>query len=130
MDLKLNFIGITVNDFDSSFRFYTETLGMKTRDWHSGWALFDTTGMVFELFGDGAHNGGNSQTVQPILYVADTRTVSRELNKMGIVIMGIFDGRDDAPFAGFVAPEGLCWLLQDSPDQSESNDLSKLHIGG
>ena len=59
MDFKLNFLGVTVCDFDNSFRFYTETLGMLALDTKPDWALFDTTGMTFELFGGGEHRGGD-----------------------------------------------------------------------
>src|SRR5215203_3256449 len=127
MDLKLSFIGITANDFDASFRFYTETLGMNTRDWRPGWALFDTTGMVFELFGDGSHSGAKDQMVEPVLHVADAEIVAHKLHQNGVMVTARLDGRKSGPYLDFAAADHLIWLLQSEPGSPVS--LSRPHIG-
>ena len=53
VDLKLNFLGITVADFEPSYRFYTEVLGIEARHSKPDWTYLETTGMTFELFSGG-----------------------------------------------------------------------------
>ncbi|MCZ6530120.1 MAG: hypothetical protein O6949_07285 [Chloroflexi bacterium] len=51
MDFKLNFLGVTVADFEPSYRLYTEVLGIEARHSKPDWTYLETTGMTFELFG-------------------------------------------------------------------------------
>ena len=53
MDFVLNFVGVVVADFARSFRFYTEVLGVEAQDAKETWAFMETTGLVWELFGEG-----------------------------------------------------------------------------
>ena len=53
MDFKLNFLGVNVVHFDEAFHFFTQILGIRSRYVESNWAYLETTGMTFELFGDG-----------------------------------------------------------------------------
>src|SRR5687767_7067261 len=110
MDFKLNFLGVTVCDFDNSFRFYTETLGMLALDTKPDWALFDTTGMTFELFGGGEHRGGESQTITPLLHVAEEGLLER-LSKKGVQFNDEIWATQGSLGAQFFAPERLAWQL-------------------
>ena len=128
MDLKLNFIGVTVCDFDTSFRFYTETLGMTARDSRPSWALFDTTGTIFELFGGGKHKGGDSQTVLPCLHVAGLEKVVERLKGHGVHLDGESEGGQVPGGVRFVAPEGLRWCLSDDPAYYSGESMGKPNI--
>jgi len=51
MDFKLNVLGVTVADFEPSYRFYAEVLRIEARHSKPDWAYLETIGMTFELFG-------------------------------------------------------------------------------
>ncbi len=130
MDFKLNFLGVYVNDFGSSFRFYTETLGMVALDSRVNWALFDTTGMTLELFGNGSHRGGECQVIFPGLRVSDVSGLIDILKAKGVALGHTIRMADGTTSGGIIAPEGLLWLLEDGPRLRVGPSLSKPHISG
>jgi len=110
VDFKLNFLGVTVSDFDDSFRFYTEALGIIALDTKHDWALFETTGMTLELFGGGRHKGGVSQTIIPRLHVAEEGLIER-LSQKGVQFEDEIRAAQGTMGAQFLAPEGLAWQV-------------------
>jgi catechol 2,3-dioxygenase-like lactoylglutathione lyase family enzyme len=124
-DFKLNFIGVTVNDFATSFRFYTGILGMVARETKPNWALFDTTGMTLELFGGGNHSGGAEQTVIPYLHVANAESTIEELQGIGVQLDGEIGRGDGSLGAKIIAPEGLRWWIDYRPSYPFGESLKR-----
>ena len=111
MDFRLNFLGVTVCNFETSFKFYTEMLGMAARDTKPNWALFQTTGMTFELFGGGIHKGGESQTIIPSLHMVGAENFMETLSQKGVQFKGEIAFTQGVSSVEFIAPEGLRWRL-------------------
>src|SRR2546428_650718 len=93
MDFKLNFLGITVADFDSSFDFYSKVLGIEAKHSKPNWAAFQTSGMKFELFSGGApaspdRSWGNGQAVRPSFQIANLQETVSELQGKGVRFVG------------------------------------------
>lgn len=123
MDLKLNFVGLLVEDFNRAFRFYTEVLGMVARHSRPGWAYFETTGAIFEMFQGDALPSSRWQSVVPTLAVSHLQEVAKGLRGRGVSLL---DRDDTAEGLTFADPDGRAWYLTD--DGPGSAGLEKPRI--
>lgn len=135
MDIKLNWLGIHVVDFDVSLRFYTETLGINATDTKPNWAYFETTGMTFELFSGGmpsASDGslwGKGQAIRPSIQVADLRAAIAEMRQRGVLFSGEIKRTAFSEWIEFIAPENMRWTFAQAPAYPFSSSLHRPHIG-
>src|SRR5258708_5220481 len=135
MQLKLNWIGIHVADFESSLRFYTETLGMHASDIKPDWAYIDSTGITFELFGvsrtptTNQTSWGNGQPIRPSIQVADLHKTVAELRQRGVQFIGDIQQTSIGEMIEFIAPENMRWTLVYAPDFPFGTTLNKPHVG-
>ncbi len=135
MQLKLNWIGMHVVDFESSLRFYTETLGMHASDIKSDWAYIESTGMTFELFGVSGTPTmnqslwGHGQPIRPSLQVADLHKTVAELRQRGVQFIGDIQQTSIGEFIEFIAPENMRWILAHVTAYTFSATFNKPHIG-
>jgi predicted enzyme related to lactoylglutathione lyase len=128
MDFKLNFIGVSVTDFATSFDFYTRVLGLKARHSTPGWAYLESTGMVFELFSE-ARGTARWQAVRPAIQVTRLEPALAELRTRGV---SLADGLERTPLgdeAGFMAPEDIQWRVAHAPGLPAAEHLQLPHIG-
>lgn len=134
VDLKLNFLGITVADFEASYRFYTEVLGIEARHSKPDWAYLETTGMTFELFSGGVpptpdRSWGRGQAIRPSFQIADLRRTISDLRRKGVVFVGDIESTTWGERIEFIAPEGIRWTLAYAPDYPFGSSLRKPHLG-
>jgi predicted enzyme related to lactoylglutathione lyase len=138
MDFKLNFIGVSVQDFASSFDFYTRVLGLRARHATPGWAYLETTGMIFELFSEGGHEGAPArgaggiprwQAVRPAIQVAQLERTLAELRDHGVSLTEGPERTLLGEEAGLVAPEGIQWRVAHAPGLPAAGHLHLPHIG-
>ena len=135
MFLELNWIGIHVADFERSLQFYTEILGIRASDVKPDWAYMETTGMVFELFGDREQPAsdqftwGHGQPVRPSIQVADLHETIATLHQRGVQFTTDIEQTSYGEKIEFAAPENRRWTLVHTPNYPASADLNKPHIG-
>lgn len=134
MNLKLNWIGIHVVDFEASLRFYTEVLGMNASDTKPDWAYIETTGMVFELFGGGialpdSSRWGQGQAIRPSIQVENLRETVAELRQRGVQFAREIEQTTVGETIEFIAPEHMRWTLVHAPSYPFSTKLNQPHIG-
>jgi catechol 2,3-dioxygenase-like lactoylglutathione lyase family enzyme len=125
MDFVLNFVGVVVADFARSFRFYTEVLGVQARDAKEDWAFMETTGLVWELFGEGVQPPvnrawGRGQANRPAIHVADLPGAIAELRARDVAFSGELERSCWGDRIELVAPEGIRWTLVQARDLSAS----------
>jgi predicted enzyme related to lactoylglutathione lyase len=106
-------------DFERSFRFYAETLGLHVyREWSSG----STKGVVFFLGGgflelSGSSPSGASESVGLWLQVRDVDSVGHELEEAGVDIM---EPPTDKPWGlremQVLDPDGLKIVIVEVPE--------------
>jgi predicted enzyme related to lactoylglutathione lyase len=121
MDFVLNFVGVVVADFARSFRFYTEVLGVEAQDAKEAWAFMETTGLVWELFGEGVppppdRAWGRGQANRPAIHVADLPRAIAELRARDVAFAGELERRRWGDRIELVAPEGIRWTLVQARD--------------
>ena len=135
MNLKFNWLGLHISDFEASLRFYTEALGMNASDVKKDWAYFSTTGITFELFGGGKppvpdrSSWGQGQAVRPSIQVTDLHAVVAEMRKRGVQFTSGIERTEFSEWIELFAPENLRWTLAQAPAYPASPDLHKPHIG-
>jgi predicted enzyme related to lactoylglutathione lyase len=89
MEVLSSRVLVRPNDFERSFRFYTESLGLHvSREWSSG----STRGVVFFLGGgflelSGSSRTGTSESIGLWLQVPDVDAVGDELEETGVDIV-------------------------------------------
>jgi predicted enzyme related to lactoylglutathione lyase len=106
-------------DFERSFRFYAEVLGLHVyREWGSG----STKGVVFFLGGgflelSGSSRTGASERVGSWLQVRDVDAVGRELEEAGVEV---FESPTDKPWGlremRIRDPDGLSIVIVEVPE--------------
>jgi len=144
MDFKLNFLGVTVADFEPSYRFYTEVLGIEARHSKPDWAYLETTGMTFELFGLESselsafqrgvpptrdQSWGRRQTIRPSFQIADLESTVSDLRRKGVEFVGDIERTTWGERIEFIAPEGFRWTLAHSPTYPFGSSMRKPHLG-
>ena len=134
MDFKLNFLGLTVVDFELSFHFYTEVLGIAAREAQPDWATLATTGITFALCNGGASPPparlwGQGQTIRPGLQIADLTKAVSDLRGKGIDFDGAIEWQKGREQIEFIAPEGIRWTLAHAPAYPFGRSLRKPHLG-
>jgi len=145
MDIELNFMGVCVVDWHTSYRFYTEILGMHAEldpdlgIWASlggGWDAYraGSKSMIVELFDGGRPAGdgrawGHKQGIRPGIQVDDLEAVVVEARACGVPFTGEVEETDWGQRIEFTAPEGIRWTLSHVPGRPSSSDLFKPHIG-
>jgi predicted enzyme related to lactoylglutathione lyase len=121
MDFILNFVGVAVADFARSFRFYTEVLGVEARGAKEDWAFMETTGLIWELFGEGVpppldRAWGRGQANRPAIHVADVPRAIAELRARDVAFTGELERSRWGNRIELVAPEGIRWTLVEARD--------------
>ena len=135
MFLILNWIGIHVADFETSLRFYKEALGIRASDIKPDWAYMETTGMVFELFGDSEQPAsdqstwGHGQPVRPSIQVADLHETVAALRQSGVQFTTNIQQTAFGEMIEFAAPENRRWTLVHTPSYPLDMHSNKVHIG-
>lgn len=134
MNFKLNFLGLIVADFELSYHFYTQVLGIQARLAKPDWAYFETTGMRFELFNGGmpsppARLWGRGQTIRPALQIVNLERSVCDLRRKGTEFVGTIERWAWGKRIGFIAPEGICWTLAHAPAYPFGESLCKPHFG-
>lgn len=134
MGFKLNFLGITVADFEPSFRFYTELLGIEAKHSKPDWAAFQTKGMKFELFSGGSpllsdRSWGRGQAIRPSFQVADLKSTISDLRRKGVAFVGDIQKTTWGESIEFTAPEGIRWTLVHAPSYPFGTGLRNPHLG-
>jgi catechol 2,3-dioxygenase-like lactoylglutathione lyase family enzyme len=129
MNIKFNWLGIHVSDFEASLHFYTEALGMNATDIKSNWAYFETTGITFELFGDGMPPAsdrlawGQGQALRPSIQVSDLRGTIAELRQRDVEFTGEIEQTTFGEWIEFMGPENMRWTLAQTPVYPFSQSL-------
>ena len=145
MDIELNFMGVCVEDWHTSYRFYTEILGMHAEldpdlgIWASlggGWDAYraGSRSMIVELFDGGRPAGGrrawgHKQGIRPAIQVDDLEAVVAAARARGVPFTGEIEETDWGQRTEFTAPEGIRWTLSHVPERPSSPGLFKPHIG-
>ncbi len=134
MNLRLNWLGINVVDFDASLRFYTEVLGMTAKDVKPDWAFFETTGMTLELFSGGMPPApdrawGRGQAIRPSIHVANLQATINDLQRKGVVFTSDIESSPFGEQIEFMAPERIRWTLAHAPAYPFGSTLQKPHVG-
>lgn len=134
MNFKLNFLGVTVADFEQSYRFYAEVLRVEIKHSKPGWAAFQTTGMKFELFSGGApaptdRSWGHGQAIRPSFHVADLKSAISKLRRNGVTFVGDIEKTVLAERIEFIAPEEIRWTLARAQNYPFAKSLRNPHIG-
>ncbi len=135
MDFKLNFLGVTVANFEESYRFYAETLGIEVKHFKPGWAAFQTTGMKFELFSGGPpappdRSWGHGQAIRPSFQIANLKKIVDYLKNKGVAFIGDINKASWGEYIEFIAPDKIHWILAHSPHSASSVSLQRPYIGG
>jgi catechol 2,3-dioxygenase-like lactoylglutathione lyase family enzyme len=134
MDLRLNWLGLSVADFDASLRFYTEVLGMSAKDATSDWAFLETTGMTLELSSGGMPPAperawGRGQAIRPSIHVADLQATIEGLRRKGVAFSSDIERSPWGEQIEFMAPERIRWTLAHAPAYPFGSTLEKPHVG-
>ncbi|MGI8916046.1 MAG: VOC family protein [Chloroflexota bacterium] len=145
MDTELNFLGICAVDWQASFRFYTEILGMHSElaphlgVWASlggGWNAYraGSRSVIVELFDGGrpassARAWGHEQGIRPGIQVDDLDAVVAEARMRGVSFTGAVEATDWGHRIEFTAPEGIRWTLSDASGHPSGSDLARPYIG-
>ncbi|HET7271905.1 MAG TPA: VOC family protein [Rubrobacter sp.] len=146
MDIELNFMGVCVEDWRTSYRFYTEILGMHAEldpdlgTWASlggGWDAYraGSRSMIVELFDGGRSSAGggrawgHKQGIRPGIQVDDLEAVVVAARARGVPFTGEIEETDWGRRIEFTAPEGIRWTLSHVPERPSGPDLFKPHIG-
>lgn len=134
MDLRLNWLGLSVVGFDASLRFYTEVLGRPAKDAKSDWAFFETTGMTLELFSGGMPPApdrawGRGQAIRPSIHVTDLQATIDGLRRKGVVFTRDIHHTPWGEQLEFIAPERIRWTLAHAPAYSFGSTLQRPHVG-
>lgn len=142
IDFKLNFLGLTVADFDRSHHFYTQTLGIEEYKSHPGLAkligwmdvFVGGCGMAFELFGGGVPEPadrawGRGQGIRPSFQVEDLEQTVAELRRRGVTLTGEIQETSWGQQIEFIAPEGIRWTLAHAPAYPFASSLRKPRLG-
>ncbi|HVG19963.1 MAG TPA: VOC family protein [Blastocatellia bacterium] len=147
VDLKLNFLGINVTDFQESYRFYNEVLGIRDTGIQPEWEGFaqlgmtweeyfsaEAKGMIFELFNrkvQPLHDStwGNGQGFRPSIQVQDLDATIAEMRGRGVTFTGEVERTSIGRRIEFMAPEGIRWSLAHAPSYPAGATLRRPHIG-
>jgi catechol 2,3-dioxygenase-like lactoylglutathione lyase family enzyme len=140
VDMIFNFIGVSVVDWPSAFKFFSETLGLNYQldPKHGDWAIWgggwddyyhrSSRSAVFELFDDGRgvtdRRWGMNQGIRPGFQVFNLESAMAKLDLPFTV--------HECPWgktAEFATVEGIRFALAEIPFAPCSDDLSTPYIG-
>lgn len=145
-DLKLNFLGLSVADYEESFRFYSEVIGMEAHtvpQWKH-WAGYGETwdmptksqgrAMICEMFGGAPPppkdmRWGHGQNVRPGIQVNNLTKIVEDLRKRGVRFTSDIERTPMGERIELAAPEGVRWTLAQAPGYPTSDDMRKPRIG-
>lgn len=129
-DLNLNFLGVSVVDWQAAYHFYTQIIGIQTArlnpdfgDWAllgGGWDAYyaGNKSMIFELF-DGAKPPQGDMPVQgfrPAIHVDDLDATVAMLRDSGVHFTTPIETRPYGQRITFMATEGVLWSLAHIPN--------------
>lgn len=145
MDTELNFLGIRVADWQASYRFYADILGMhselapKLGVWASlggGWDDYraGSGSIIVELFDGGRPPGGErawgrEQAIRPSIHVDDLQAAVEEARARGVPFTGGVEDTTWGKRMEFTAPDGIRWTLAEAPGYPSNSDVSRPYIG-
>lgn len=140
INLIFNFIGVCVVDWHLAFRFFSETLGMKSKlepkfgDWAvlgAAWDAYYKEGSrsaIFELFDRGRavkeRYWGWNQGIRPGFHVSNLQST---VEKVDLPLF--IEDRPWGRMAEFSATEGIRFAFAEIPNAPSSDDLSVPYIG-
>ena len=143
----MNFLGVSVSDFPSAFRYYTEVLGVRLapsdhqqenwamlgRTWDEHMAL-ETPGMMWELFGNGStppanRAWGRGQGIRPGIQVEDLETTVAELRKRNVEFERDIQRQEWGEFVEIIGVEGTRWSIGNAHGFPFGEGLHVPHIG-
>jgi len=139
-NLTFNLIGVSVVDWRSAFKFFSESLGLKFKlePKHGDWAIFGgawhayyhqgNRSAIFELFDQGRavseRHWGLNQGIRPGFHVSNLQDMMRRLD-----IPFIVEERPWGKTAEFSTSERICFAFAEIPDAPSSDDISTPYIG-
>ncbi len=145
--LKVNFLGVSVADFPSAYRYYTEVLGVRRapsdhqednwamlgKTWEEHLAL-ETPGMMWELFGNAPpppadRAWGRGQNVRPGIQVENVEITVAELRGRSVRFNGDIRRREWGEMAEIIGPEGTRWSVGKAHGFPYGRGLHVPHIG-
>jgi predicted enzyme related to lactoylglutathione lyase len=147
VDLKLNFLGINVTDYQPSYRFYSEVMGIRDTGIQPEWEGFaqlgmtweeyfsaEAKGMMFELFNRKTQARrdsvwGNGQGFRPSIQVQDFEGTIAQMRERGLTFTGEVEQTMLGRRIEFIAPEGIRWSLAHAPSYPAGATLHRPHIG-
>jgi catechol 2,3-dioxygenase-like lactoylglutathione lyase family enzyme len=142
--LELNFVGVCAADWNESYRFYTQTLGVRTESREGNWAMLGggwddylagrSRGMVLELF-DGARppdpnrRWGDDQAIRPGILVTNLVKVVAAAKSRGVQFTGDIEATESGQRIEFEASEGIRWTIWQIAGARAGEDLSRPYVG-
>ena len=146
-DLKLDFLGVSVKNFQRSLEFYTKVIGVKLAAFYPEWGEWaglgrtwdehhkgTPRGLMMELFGSERvtpkrRKWGRGQGIRPSIQVADLRETVARLRRRGVRFTGEIEYASWGQRIEFLAPEQIRWTLASAPGYANSRSLSNPRIG-
>lgn len=138
--LIFNFIGVCVADWRAAYRFFNETLGIRSKlePKHGDWAVFggawdayyqqNSRSAIFELFDLGRvvteRYWGLNQGIRPGFHVS---ALQRAVDRLSLPCL--IEERPWGKTAEFSTVEGIRFALTEIPNTPFSDDLSVPYIG-
>lgn len=145
LDLIFNFIGVSVVDWHSAFRFFSETLGFKAElnPIHGDWAVLGgawdayyrdgSRSAVFELFDHGRsvseRHWGLNQGIRPGFQVSNVQKVLHDLWARNNISIGNITDRPWGKTVEIITPEGIRFAFAEIPDTPFSDDIASPYVG-
>jgi predicted enzyme related to lactoylglutathione lyase len=132
MEVLSSRVMVHPTDFECSFRFYTESLGLHV---YREWSSESTRGVVFFLGGgflelSGSSRTGTSESIALWLQVRDVDAVGHELEEAGVEII---EPPTDKPWGlremQIRDPDGLSIVFVEVSESSIQRSVWKWHCG-
>ena len=140
-DFELNFAGVCAADWPSSFRFYTEALGIRTRSRRGNWALLGSgwdrylagrsRGLVFELFERGRRSSDVDAEEQAIRLGIQVRDLEKSMaiaSARGVHFASPIQAEGNIRRVEFMTPERIQWILWSASGARPADDFSEPDI--
>ncbi|MBI3415455.1 MAG: VOC family protein [Verrucomicrobia bacterium] len=145
--LELNFIGLSVVDWQMSFAYYTKSIAVGVKNanaLYGNWAMLGegwdaywsekSRSMIFELFDGGPpvrteRKWGRGQGMRPSIQVENLDATITALRRRRVRFTSEVEQTDWGKRIEFTGPEDIRWTLSEVPGRPASSDLAKPLIG-
>lgn len=145
--MELNFIGATAANWHAACEFYTERLGIGSKETYPAFGNWAKLGagpnnywsgkfrsMIFELFdgrppGNKARHWGHRQGFRPSIQVDSLDAMVAAARARGVPFTGEIETTDWGRRIEFSAPEGVRWTLSEARGRPACSDLAQPFIG-